>query len=54
MLRFTRHPHGWRCHLARRRVHHGLAGAALCVAGIVMMLDDRKDWPWRFAVELDT
>jgi hypothetical protein len=30
-----------------RRLHHGLAGAILLVAGLVLMWDDRRDAPWR-------
>jgi hypothetical protein len=29
-----------------RRLHHGLAGAVLALVGIVLMVDDRHDWPW--------
>lgn len=42
---------GRRLYIRRRRVHHGLTGAVLVVIGIVLMLDDRDDFPWRFCVE---
>jgi hypothetical protein len=29
-----------------RRLHHGLAGVILAVAGLVLMWDDRRDAPW--------
>lgn len=35
-----------RCWVAGKRLHHGLAGAALAALGVALMLHDRKDWPW--------
>jgi hypothetical protein len=38
-----------RVYVLGRRLHHGLAGALLAAAGIVLMWDDRHDVPWRFS-----
>jgi hypothetical protein len=29
-----------------RRLHHGMAGAVLALAGLLLMWDDRRDAPW--------
>lgn len=42
---FVRFPNR-RTYVFGLRLHHGLAGAALCVAGIYLMVDDWKDFPW--------
>jgi hypothetical protein len=28
------------------RIHHGLAGAAMLALGAVLVIHDRRDWPW--------
>jgi hypothetical protein len=55
----VRHPWGPRIYVAGRRVHHGSAGVAigllglvsrnplLGVAGLAMVADDISDFPWR-------
>ncbi|MQA76494.1 MAG: hypothetical protein GEU88_19590 [Solirubrobacterales bacterium] len=59
MTGIVHHPWGPRLYLAGLRVHHGSAGCALAlaglkrhaplltVAGLVMVLDDLADFPWR-------
>lgn len=42
-----------RLYLRRRRVHHGAVGAVLIFVGAVLVHHDRRDWPWRFSVELE-
>lgn len=29
-----------------KRIHHGLAGAAMTAAGVLLMVHDLKDAPW--------
>lgn len=36
-----------RLYLRGRRIHHGLTGALLAALGVVLMLDDARDFPWR-------
>jgi hypothetical protein len=36
----------------RYRLHHGAVGAALVVIGILLMADDRADFPWGFLEEI--
>lgn len=31
-----------------RRIHHGAFGGWLMIAGAVLMLHDRRDYPWSF------
>lgn len=35
-----------RCYLRGYRIHHGLAGALLALAGVVLVIHDRADFPW--------
>jgi hypothetical protein len=37
---------GRRCYVLGCRLHHGLVGLALAMAGAVLMVHDRGDWPW--------
>lgn len=37
-----------RIYIRGRRIHHGLTGAVLVLIGVVFMLDDWADRPWRF------
>jgi hypothetical protein len=37
---------GPRVYLRGRRVHHGLFGALLTLAGAALCWHDRRDWPW--------
>lgn len=53
---------GWgrKVYIRERRIHHGAFGVAvlavglvlrhraLAALGVVLMVDDRADWPWRF------
>jgi hypothetical protein len=41
-----RHEHGPRVFVFGRRSHHGLAGVALLVIGVALIIHDRHDWPW--------
>lgn len=42
---FIRH-NNRRTYVFGLRLHHGLVGAALFATGVVLMLDDWKDFPW--------
>lgn len=35
-----------RCWVLGKRLHHGLAGAAMVAIGLALAVHDRKDWPW--------
>lgn len=39
-------PQGKHVYIVGRRIHHGFAGLVMFAAGIVLMLDDLKDFPW--------
>lgn len=34
-------------YLLGRRIHHGRVGALLAAVGVVLMVDDILDFPWR-------
>lgn len=38
--------HEPRVYICGYRVHHGLVGAALAAAGILLVWHDRRDFPW--------
>jgi hypothetical protein len=37
---------GWRCYVLGKRLHHGLFGLALGIAGAVLAWHDRRDFPF--------
>jgi hypothetical protein len=39
-----------RVYLCGRRLHHGLVGLGAAAIGAVLMLHDRRDFPWRWHV----
>ena len=47
VLIITAHAEGPRVHLHTWRIHHGAVGLALSVLGLVLMIHDWKDRPWR-------
>ena len=59
MLRIDRHPYGPRVYLLGLRIHHGSAGCALALGGLLagllpllliaaaMIATDYRDFPWR-------
>lgn len=46
LVRVLRPSTGPRLYVLGARLHHGLTGAALCALGAVLMVHDRRDWPW--------
>lgn len=40
-------PH--RVYVFDRHLHHGLDGAILVIIGLVLIVTDIRDFPWRFA-----
>jgi hypothetical protein len=63
-MRIERHNNGPRVYLLGLRLHHGLTGALLCLAGFVreerhvlvlgllLIADDAHDFPWRLRERL--
>lgn len=45
MLRIDKHQ--WRVYLLHRRIHHGLVGTLMALAGIALAWHDRRDFPFR-------
>lgn len=47
MLRFVHVPDkGWRCYALGARIHHGMVGVALALAGLALIAHDRRDFPF--------
>ncbi len=42
-----------RTYIFGRRLHHGAVGVLGLIASVVLILDDRRDFPWRFIPDAD-
>lgn len=43
-----------RVYVFDRHLHHGLDGAILVLIGLVLIVTDIRDFPWRFAKDCDS
>lgn len=47
IIHLEHNPH--RVYVFDRHLHHGLDGAILVLIGLVLIVTDIRDFPWRFA-----
>lgn len=47
IIRLEKHPR--RIYLLDRHLHHGLQGVILLIIGLVLIITDYRDFPFRFA-----
>ena len=46
IIRLEKHPH--RIYLFDRHLHHGRTGEIFLLIGLILILTDWRDWPFRF------
>lgn len=45
-VRIRKHPKGLRFYILGYRIHHGLVGEGLIIAGGILLWADRRDFPF--------